>query len=259
MNKNTDATNAGSIRPRLNSLEVYLWAIQGPFKNGNQSALTMAKIVFVESGEEKLKDLEREMILHQKNYDQNQGQWERWRKEFIRDNLPLIGSKEGGHLKESERKMETVSEYNPYIKKIIELLSDYKNRAYGTLSDVDMDGMETQSNYINSDNQSQWNYTLINLGNSRAKEAVSIFNKMKLKFMRLISGMTILILIAIFLSVWGVLISRNFILGLSLGWIPAFIISYMASIFVPLLMLLSALLIFTAVGLLAWLGYIYIV
>ena len=69
------------------------------------------------------------------------------------------------------------------------------------------------------------------------------------------AALSVVIYAAIFLLSWGALIAGNLVLGLAFGWIPALILTFMASIFAPLVMLISGLLILSLIALLIFIIY----
>lgn len=61
----------------------YIWAVQGPFCNGRDSAIAFARSIYVLNGEEKLESSEACIIEHAKIYNQDPEEWEKIRKKSI--------------------------------------------------------------------------------------------------------------------------------------------------------------------------------
>ena len=61
----------------------YIWAVQGPFRNGEDSAIAFARSIYVLNGEEKLESSAARIIEHAKSYNHDPEAWERIRKKSI--------------------------------------------------------------------------------------------------------------------------------------------------------------------------------
>src|SRR5690554_1313098 len=245
----------------LSPLEIYVWALQGPFESGYVSAIAMAKVIKITRSEDTLPASESGIIAKEEKYNDNKKIWESWRKEFIRENLDTLGKKKGDVIKNIENAISEISNNDPPIQNIAKRLKVHDEEKKspkvepdpGDISDT---GHEKYLPYHRAAYKThipsqQPSYR----ERASAEQPKDIFDKIKEKFVLATAALSVVIYAAIFLLSWGALIAGNLVLGLAFGWIPALILTFMASIFAPLVMLISGLLILSLIALLIFIIY----
>src|SRR5690554_3700664 len=225
MSNSRSEKNTSSAAPRLSPVDIYIWAIHGPFKSGYQSALTMAKVIYARGGDERLKELEKGIITHEEKYNLDRDAWEKWRKEFIRNNLLKIGSNKSDEIKKIENSIENLSDNHSCIQRIEKQLSipkdDPSEMEHQTYKNKEELGLYPYQDYHSNTKIAEQHRGLPNKKKDQKNWPADILIKVKDIFLGVSGGLTALVYIGIFFTVWGMLISRDLILGLSLGWIPA--------------------------------------
>lgn len=250
MSENND--NAGTAHSTLNlsPFEIYTWALQGPFNDGHESAVTMAKILYLTRENKCLANLEKGIVSHVRRYDSNTDEWEAWRKEFIRKNLHDVGWKKTETIKKIENDIQHIDTNIYFIQSIAKLLKNH-NEVKGKKIKSGPNNIDDYETKLHKKAILKTHTPSQQASNKKAPidDSKDIIDKIIEKFKRATMFLSAALYVVIFFASWGALIAGNLVLGIAFGWIPALIVTFIASIFAPLVILASGIIILTLIAL----------